>query len=68
MNNNDIEVNGFQIISAGDESAGINSSSYELKGYFHFFDSEELESFKKQLSELIYNYNNNTTNIEVIAN
>lgn len=47
-----IKVSGFYVTAPGDDSVGIQSSTWEIKNEFYFDTSEDLEEFKKEIKQL----------------
>lgn len=51
-----IEIDGFHVTSYGDPSVGIFDAEWKVSEKFYFDNQEELDEFKKGLSELFENY------------
>lgn len=51
-----MEVDGFHVVSPGDPTVGIFDAEWEVSEKFYFDNQQELDDFKKGLSELFENY------------
>ena len=51
-----IEIDGFHVTSYGDPSVGMFDAEWKVSEKFYFDNQEELDDFKKGLSELFENY------------
>lgn len=51
-----IHVQGFHIVSPGDNSVGIFEANWTLTGDFYFEDKQELEAFRTRLKDVFEFY------------
>ena len=51
-----IEVDGFHVVSHGDNEAGMLDAEWEIKNKFYFDNKKELDEFKEELSKLFEGY------------